>query len=169
MKRREFLSVPVALAAGFAFADPPKVQSLDDSLRWLDTLDKAAHAGTTGAWPLSAVLEHLSQSIEMSMDGYPETKSAVFQSTLGSAALVLFKLRGRMSHGLDEPIPGAPALTGSADWKPAALQLRRAIVRFKGYSGALKPHFAYGGLSRPDFALAHSWHIANHQDDIDVG
>jgi hypothetical protein len=166
MKRREFLIVPLACAGGIAMADLPKVQSLEDSLRWLDRLEKAASVNAVGAWPMGAVLEHLAQSIEMSMDGYPQQKSALFQGTAGSAAFAFFQWRGRMSHGLAEPIPGAPALGAAADWKPAALRLRHAITRFNGYNGALQPHFAYGPLSKTEFALAHHLHIANHQDEI---
>jgi len=147
-------------------ADLPKVQSLDESLRWLDRLEKARSASAIGAWPLGAVLEHLSQSIEMSMDGYPQPRSALFQNTAGSAAFAFFSWRGRMSHGLAEPIPGAPALGAGADFKPAAQRLRNAITRFNGYGGPLKPHFAYGALTKNEFALAHHLHIANHQDEI---
>jgi hypothetical protein len=168
MKRRAFLIVPLAAAGGIAMADMPKVQTLDDSLRWLDRLDKAGSVKAVGAWPLGAVLEHLAQSIEMSMDGFPQPKSALFQGTAGSAAFAYFKWRGRMSHGLAEPIPGAPALSAGADWKPGAARLRQAMTRFNGYSGPLKPHFAYGALTKPEFALAHSLHIANHQDEIVV-
>ena len=147
-------------------ADLPKVQTLDDSLRWLDRIEKAGSVKAVGAWPLGAVMEHLAQSIEMSMDGFPQPRSALFQGTAGSAAFAYFKWRGRMNHGLAEPIPGAPALGAGADWKPAAIRLRQAITRFNGHGGALKPHFAYGALSKPEFALAHSMHIANHQDEI---
>ena len=149
-------------------ADLPKVQSLDDSLRWLDRLEKAGSVKAVGAWPLGAVMEHLAQSIEMSMDGFPQPKSALFQGTAGSAAFAYFKWRGRMNHGLAEPIPGAPALGAGADWRPAAIRLRQAITRFNGHSGPLRPHFAYGALSKPEFALAHNMHIANHQDEIVV-
>jgi hypothetical protein len=149
-------------------ADLPKVQSLDESLRWLDRLEKAPSVKAMGAWPMGAVLEHLAQSIEMSMDGFPQPKPVLFQKTAGSAAFAFFSWRGRMSHGLDEPIPGAPALTASADWKPASVRLRQAITRFNAYSGPLKPHFAYGPLSKAEFALAHSMHVANHQDEIIV-
>ena len=166
MKRREFLFVPLVCAGGIAMADLLQVRSLDDSLRWLDRLEAAARVTATGAWPMGAVLEHLAQSIEMSMDGFPQSKGVLFQSTAGSAAFAFFKWRGRMSHDLAEPIPGAPALGAGADWKPAALRLRQAIVRFNEYSGPLKRHFAYGALSKPEFALAHSLHIANHQDEI---
>lgn len=166
MKRREFLIVSLASAGGIAMADLPQVQSLEASLRWLDGLEKAARVKAIGAWPMGAVLEHLAQSIEMSMDGFPQPKGPLFQRTAGSAAFAFFKWRGRMSHNLAEPIPGAPSLGAGADWRPAALRLRQAITRFNGYSGALKPHFAYGELSKPEFALAHSLHIANHQDEI---
>jgi len=150
-------------------ADLPKVRNLDDAIRWLDRLERAPRAETTGAWPLSAVLDHLAQSIEMSMDGFPQPKSALFQNTAGSAAFAYFKWRGEMSHGLAEPIPGAPALAAGSDWRPGAVRLRQAIVRFQGHTGPLKPHFAYGQLGKPDFALAHAFHIANHQDEISVG
>ena len=149
-------------------ADTPKVQSLDDVLRWLDRLERATQVQSTTDWKMSAVLEHMAQSVDMSMDGFPEPKSALFQSTLGTAAFAVFRLRGKMSHGLTEPIPGAPALPQSEDFKPGIVRLRSAVQRFQAYAGPLKPHFAYGALSRADFALAHTLHIANHQDEITV-
>lgn len=147
-------------------ADLPKVQSLDDALRWLDKLDRAASVRTTGAWPMGAVLEHMAQSVEMSMEGFPQPKSAAFQSTAGAAAFAFFKWRGQMSHSLSEPIPGAPALGAGADWRPGVARLRAAITRFNSHMGELKPHFAYGALSKADFAMAHTLHISNHQDEI---
>lgn len=166
MKRRHFL--PLVAVPGLVWADEPRVQSLAEAQRWLDKLHKSAEAKAIGAWPLSSVLEHLAQSIEMSMDGFPEPKSALFQNTLGAAAFGVFRWRGRMTHSLSEPIPGAPALTAPADWRPAAQRLQAAIIRFEGHQGALKPHFAYGALDKADYALAHSFHIANHQDEIRV-
>jgi len=169
MNRRNYIVTQITLLAGGAMADSPKVQSLDDALRWLDRLDKAASVKSTTTWKMGAVLEHLAQSIEMSLDGFPEPKSTLFQSTLGAAAFTVFRWRGRMSHGLTDVIPGAPVLTQADDWKPGSQRLRAAITRFNAHSGALKPHFAYGALSRADFALAHAFHIANHQDEIVVG
>ena len=150
-------------------ADLPKIRSLDEALRWLDRLEQVPRAKTIGAWPLSAVLDHLAQSIEMSMDGFPQPRGALFQSTVGAGAFAFFKWRGHMSHGLAEPIPGAPALAAGADWRPAATRLRTAVTRFNGHQGALRPHFAYGELAKSDYALAHSFHIANHQDEIVLG
>jgi hypothetical protein len=149
-------------------ADEPKVQSLSEALKWLDKLEKAASVKTSGAWQMLPVLEHLAQSIEFSMNGFPQPKSALFQNTAGAAAFTFFKWRGRMSHGLAEPIPGAAALTTQGEWKPAAARLRTAIDKFNAHSGALMPHFAYGALDKADYALAHAFHIANHQDEIVV-
>ncbi len=169
MQRRHLLLIPLVLlgetAVTHAAAPPAKVQSLSDALRWLDGLEKSK-AKTTGAWPLVAVLNHLAQSVDMSMDGFPQPKSELFQSTVGAAAFTVFKWRRAMSHGLAEPIPGAPALPMQGDVAPAVQRLRDSINRFNAHTGLLKPHFAYGQLSKADFALAHSFHIANHQDEI---
>jgi hypothetical protein len=167
MKRRDFLLVlPVTLSGGPAMADQPQPPSLGDAIRWLDAVERAPAVKATGAWPLGAVLEHLAQSIEMSMDGYPVARGELFQRTAGAAAFAFFRWRGRMNHGLDEAIPGAPSLPAGADWRPGARRLRAAIARFEAHQGALQPHFAYGQLSRGDYALAHAMHIANHQDEI---
>ncbi|HUR90486.1 MAG TPA: DUF1569 domain-containing protein [Ramlibacter sp.] len=142
--------------------------TMAECIRWLDSVEAAPSVRATGAWPLSSVLDHLAQSIEMSMDGYPQPKSALFQKTAGRAAFAVFRMKRRMSHGLDQPIPGAPLLVAGADWKPAAVRLRQAIVRFESHTGPFAPHFAYGALAKPDYALAHCMHIANHQDEIVV-
>jgi hypothetical protein len=159
---------PLVLAAPSLLlaADFGKVQNLSDALRWLDMLEKTPAARSTGTWPLGAVLEHLAQSIDMSMQGFAQPKSALFQNTLGAAAFTVFKWRGKMSHGLAEPIPGAPALTLTQSTSDGAARLRRAIQSFTAHTGALQPHFAYGKLSRADYERAHSFHVANHQDEI---
>ena len=166
MKRRTLLLTPLLAAPGLAGADEPRVATLDDARRWIDRLLAAPGARATGAWPLPAVLEHLAQSIEMSLDGYPQPRSALFQHTAGAAAFAFFGWRGRMHHGLAEPIPGAPALNAAATLPAGAARLRAAIDRFDRHRGALAPHFAYGPLDKAQYALAHSLHIANHQDEV---
>ncbi len=170
MNRRTFVIAQAAVLAAPSLAlASGKVQSLDGALRWLDLLDKSPNARTTGTWPLLAVLEYLSQSIEMSLSGFPAPKSALFQNTVGAAAFTVFQWRGKMSHSLTDSIPGAPALTTQGPWQPGAARLRKAIADFSAHTGALQPHFAYGKLSKNEFALAHTFHIANHQDEITLG
>lgn len=143
------------------------VRSLTEALHWLDAIDRTP-ARSTGQWPLSAVLQHLAQSIEMSMDGFPLPKPRWFQATVGSAAFAVFGWRGQMSHGLAEPIPGAPALDMQQALPLASHRLRAAIQRFEAHTQPLQPHFAYGALSKSDYALAHTLHIADHQREITV-
>jgi hypothetical protein len=170
MQRRQLLKLSAGLALVhsplIALANQITVRSLSDVQPWLDQLIQSQKAHTAQGWPLPAVLEHLAQSIEMSMDGFPEPNSALFQNTVGSAAFAVFKWRGKMSHSLTEAIPGAPALTQPGDKSASAARLRAAIARFESHTGALKPHFAYGNLNKTDYARAHSFHIANHQDEI---
>lgn len=173
MDRRLFL----ALAAGSSLASlhpgasasrtaGAPLRSLDDVSRWLDALERAPGAKATGAWPLVAVFDHLAQSVEMSIDGYPRSKGALFHHTVGTVAFTVFRWRDRMSHALDEPIPGAPPLSTSGDWRTTAVRLRVAMRRFAAHTGPLAPHFAYGTLDKGDYTLAHLWHVANHRDEI---
>jgi hypothetical protein len=114
------------------------------------------------AWNWAQTLIHCAQSIEYSMTGFPQSKSTLFQHTIGSTALTLFSWRGRMTHDLADPIPGAPMLAISADAAQALLRLRSAILQFQQWQAPLKPHFAYGALSKNEYELAHAMHIANH-------
>ncbi|NCT84897.1 MAG: DUF1569 domain-containing protein [Comamonadaceae bacterium] len=113
-------------------------------------------------WNLSQVLQHLAQSIEYSMQGFPALKGAWFRSTIGSAAFALFNARGVMSHDLAEPIPGAPALEASLALKAAVNRLLAAMDAFAQFNGKLRPHFAYGELTKPQYERAHLMHLANH-------
>jgi hypothetical protein len=169
MRRRHLLiALPSMLAMPAVVRAGADATTLDATLRWLDALERSAPGAvrTTGAWPVGTVLQHAAQSIQMSVDGYPAPRGAVFQATVGSAAFSWFKWKGRMTHALDEPIPGAPPLPASSDIAAGAARLRRAIARFNAHSGPLAAHFAYGALDKRDYALAHALHIANHREEI---
>ncbi|MEO6279955.1 DUF1569 domain-containing protein [Roseateles sp.] len=114
------------------------------------------------AWNLSQVMQHLAQSIEYSMQGFPALKGAWFRSSIGSAAFAVFNARGTMSHTLDEPIPGAPTLDASQALKLSVNRLLAAMDAFAQFNGTLRPHFAYGELTKPQYERAHLMHLANH-------
>jgi hypothetical protein len=121
---------------------------------------------STGAWSLGQVLVHAAQSIEYSMDGYPQLKPGWFRHTVGPAALAVFKARGRMSHSLSEPIPGAPSLDAAFALEAAAQRLLAAMDRFEAHTGAFAPHFAYGELGREGYQHAHLMHLNNHWQEV---
>jgi hypothetical protein len=50
----------------------------------------------------------------------------------------------------------------------ARARLLSALKDFEAHQGALKPHFAYGNLSREQYTRAHLMHLANHWTEIAV-
>jgi hypothetical protein len=67
-----------------------------------------------------------------------------------------------MTHDLGEPIPGAPALDAAAAASPAMERLEASMRDFLRWTGPLRPHFAYGALTKPEYERAHALHLANH-------
>lgn len=117
---------------------------------------------TSGAWNLAQVLNHAAQSVEYSLEGFPQPKPAWFRATVGPLAFKVFDARGAMKHPLGAPIPGAPALDAKAPLDAAVQRLIAALDRFERHAGALQPHFAYGALDKPTYARAHLMHLADH-------
>ncbi len=141
----------------------PTWRSARESVLELLFRERVLH-GTT--WTLPQVLQHLAQSIEFSIHGFPELKPAWFRATLGSTAFAFFNARGQMSHALTEPIPGAPALDASLSLKASVQRLLDAMDAFSAYKGEFFPHFAYGKLDREQYERAHLMHIANHWQQL---
>lgn len=117
-------------------------------------------------WTLAQMLQHAAQSIEFSINGFPELKPAWFRASLGAAAWTFFNARGTMSHSLDEPIPGAPALDAERSLKSSVQRLLDAMDAFAAHKGPLAPHFAYGPLTREQYERAHLMHLANHWQQL---
>jgi Protein of unknown function (DUF1569) len=120
----------------------------------------------SGAWTLAQMLNHAAQSIDYSIDGFPEMKSALFRKAVGRVAFAVFEARGNMGHTLTEPIPGAPLLDAQAPLEPAIARVLTALGRFDAHPGALAPHFAYGELDKAQYTRAHLMHLANHWSEV---
>mgnify|MGYP001043073778 CR=1 FL=1 len=175
MNRRQFVTLTGASLLSISVvpavnAEPvSKVSGLTvaDALQTLDQLQKA-EVSTLGKWNLFQVYTHLAQSVEYSMTGYPEQKSWLFKSTVGSLAFSVFSGKGSMNHGLDEAIPGAPALSEEGDPQQALQRLRQSLMDFVAFDGNLQPHFAYGELSKAEYEQAHVMHLNNHLDELEL-
>lgn len=178
VSRRTFMTTTVAV--GVAAASTTGCQkanagdrqlvfaSLKDAQREIDRLAKAANLRSATPWSWPQTLTHCAQSIEYSLTGFPVPKSALFQNTAGTLAFQFFYWRGRMSHDLAEPIPGAPALDTSNDASLALARLQTAIADFQKRTTTLQPHFAYGALNKPAYEHAHAMHLANHLSAFEV-
>jgi hypothetical protein len=182
MTRKEFLTT--STSAGVAFATsgtalhscndstvpdkkrPVVFASLEEAVREFEQIEQAARANKrmeiAGQWNLAQHLTHCAQSIEFSMNGFPEPKSWIFQKTAGALAFALFSARGAMSHNTNEPIPGAAALSPELAVEQAFERLRTSVEAFQRYDKDLAAHFAYGKLSKAEYAKAHTMHLADH-------
>mgnify|MGYP002717062772 CR=1 FL=1 len=134
----------VALGAGF-WALPsgaaPAALSLDGARMVLKDFEGKTLTSIEG-WTPTEVFNHCAQSIEYSLDGYPELKPAWFRHSVGPAAFAVFSARGAMRHPLTEAIPGAAPLAEPASQDAALRRLQAAFERFAAHTGALEPHFA---------------------------
>ncbi len=143
----------------------PAFGSTEGALRTLAAL-KTQAPRTTGAWDLARVLHHAAQSVEYSLLGFPSLNAPWFRATVGPAAATVFSARGRMSHSLTEPIPGAPDIAQGQPLDAAADRAMAALQAFERHTGTLHPHFAYGALSKDDYRRAHLMHFANHWQEV---
>jgi hypothetical protein len=142
--------------------------TLDDARRALVRLP-GAPLRSTGAWDVPEVLHHVAQSVEFSLDGFPQLKPAWFRATLGRLAFAIFSARGRMSHALDAPIPGAPPIASGLPLDTAVARALAALDRFERHGGPLQPHFAYGALDKAAFLRAHLMHLNDHWREFTAG
>ncbi|WP_076540989.1 DUF1569 domain-containing protein [Shewanella sp. UCD-KL21] len=194
MDRRSFLTALVkggavvgagATIAGtatwFSISPAPKPLTIDNVLSQIAQLLAAAVidskpeqaakdtlSTTSVDWDLNQIFTHCAQSVEYSMTGYPQHKAEAFKHTIGASAFALFSAKGKMIHNLAELIPGAPLISKQADYLLALKRLQQSLVDFQQYTGQLQPHFAYGKLSKHEYALAHVMHFNNHMQQIQL-
>lgn len=145
-----------------------RVLTVEAALQKIDALG-TLELGSTGAWNPHQIFSHCAQTIEYSMAGYPAPKSKLFMDTAGKFAFAIFSSQKKMKHGLSEPVAGAPALAeaeAEADAVQGLARLRQAFLDFQQFDGVLAPHFAYGTLSKDEYALAHVLHFSNHLEQI---
>ena len=166
-RRRILLTGMATLATGgLAGCAPGRIERFATWAEARNAVFALAQPGSrwrsNGHWSLSQALQHLAQSIEGSLAGYPRMKPVWFTHTAGAAAHAVFEARGQMTHPLDEPIPGAAPLDAALLPEAAALRLLRAMDVFEAHDGKFAPHFAYGALDKPAYARAHQMHLAAH-------
>ena len=118
------------------------------------------------SWSLAQTLIHCAQSIEYSMTGFPEHHSPLFKNSIGKLAFSAFYTKGKMTHPLDEAIPGAPALDSNVDLELAFNRFIKSLTDFDEFQGELAPHFAYGKLSKHEYEVAHVMHFNNHFQSV---
>ena len=126
---------------------------IDLAFNRLEGLDLSA-IESRGDWGLGRMFSHLAQGVEFSMHGYPVQKPRLFQATVGTLAFKVFSAKGKMSHGLNEPIPGEVINEISAE--DGLGQLWSSLETFRDFDGAMQAQFG----------KAHLLHIENHLEEV---
>lgn len=174
MKRRTSLKILAAggiisaIGGGYNWISKERDHAdltLDLLMKRLDSLALDS-IETTGTWEVARTFNHLAQSVEFSMTGYPVMKPTIFRNSVGKLAFSVFQANGRMTHGLDEEIPGEIVSPDNTNPAQARARLLQSLEKFSAYKESLQPHFAYGGLNKDQYALAHTMHVNNHLEQF---
>ncbi len=184
LSRKQFLklsasavaSVGVAAALSscadndFSFAGRDlRFRDFDDVRAELDLIEaNQAAVVMYQEFTLHKLLIHLSQSIEFSMSGFPETYPDIVQAA-GAIAFDGFAAQGFVVHDLSVPVPSAPTIPEYGDMEAAFARLRLAMETYENFTGVPFEHFAYGSLSYEEFLLANAMHIADHFSMLSYG
>ncbi|MBI4718163.1 MAG: DUF1569 domain-containing protein [Planctomycetes bacterium] len=135
-----------------------EIASVSDIIPEVDRLAASPHR-SLGNWTLAQACKHLADSFDGSIEGF----------NMGRHRFKRWFFRRRMlAHAFTKGIPrGAtvdPALTPPADvdQPQARAELRRAIERYLGHRGRLKPHPLFGRMSRAEWDRLHCVHAAHH-------
>lgn len=120
----------------------------------------------TSRWSLYKILVHCTQTIEYSMEGYPELKPKILQLTIGKIVVNKFLKQGFMKHNLTAPVPGSPEISNNGDEKIAIENLISIIDKFIEYDGELYPHLLFGKLSKDKYDYYFAMHIADHLFEV---
>lgn len=177
MKRRKILAAGLTLGAVAAAGSLGYAKWMQETRLGLLSLPRLIvkleslenrEITSNSLWSPGQIFAHCAQSVNYSMTGFPVHKSESFKSTLGTVAFAAFSLAGKMKHDLAETIPGAPAFDASIDTATAIRQLIASLQTFEAFGGQLAPHFAFGELTKADYALAHAMHIDNHFDELTI-
>lgn len=170
MNRRSFIIAGIATVIAGSGAVTVSAHRYQTNIGVLLTRLESLRGTTfqsSSAWNASQVFQHLAQSVEGSIHGFAELKPAWFRASIGPVALSVFKARGKMTHPLTEPIPGAAELDASVSTDAALDRLLAALKELHNLTQA-QPHFAYGDLSLPDSIAAHQLHIEQHLTTLTV-
>lgn len=138
---------------------PRKLTTFDALLTEVRAVSAEAPLG------FGAAMAHCAQSIECSIDGYPQPAAWPVRALIGPLVLKRFLRQGFMRHDTKAPVAGLswPAELSNDD---GVARLTRAVERFRAHQGPLQPHFAYGAVSRDAYEAVHVMHAANHLDTL---
>jgi hypothetical protein len=137
----------------------PRFHNFDEMLTDADSL-LASGYGRVGNWSLGQTCDHLSKTMERSLDGFPSKMSLPFR-----VLARWFALGGILKHKQFKrrfPAPRYLEPPEVQDDRAALQRLHATVSRLKSHPGELQPHPVFGKLTRSQWQEVHLWHCEHH-------
>ena len=116
---------------------------------------------TVGRWSIAQIFNHLSSSIDQTLDGFPGKPAPwIVRQSVGRIIRTVLLSTGRIMEGAPLPAKYRPA----AELDPQAefATLQAAIHRFGSSNCACQPHPFLGIMPREKWRRFHCIHCAHH-------
>lgn len=117
-------------------------------------------------WSMYHTLVHCAETIEYSMNGYPEMKPAFLRATVGKLAIKKFLRQGYMKHSLVADVAGGRKIKEDGSFEEGKNILLSMIDEFLNYKGKFAPHLLFGNLSREEYDQYFVLHIQDHFSEL---
>jgi len=138
-----------------------RFKNFNDIRQELSALEKGPVV-TTGQWSYFQILEHCRKAVEGSMKGLHRDLSWWKRHVMGPIGMYKTAKDGFIPTGIGSPMKGTPVERMEGDEKTALSQLRQALVDFEKFEGKFSDHPRFGQMSKKNWLLFHSMHLANH-------
>ncbi len=137
-----------------------KFKNFNDARQELDRLSQGP-IETIGNWSYFQILAHCAKAIEGSTKGKTFEMSWWKRHLRGPLFFYYCAWKGAVPSGIGVN-PNKPVERIEGDEKAALAQLHQALEIFEKFEGKLGEHPLMGPLTKKQWALFHSWHLANH-------
>ncbi len=142
-----------------------RFRSLDDARQELTRIESSV-VEATGLWSLGQIYNHLSESLEHCTSSYPRYAPKFLRRTIGPLAFRSMRNKGYMPPGSMNP--DAPRAREDQDAESAMRRLRSALARFEAFDGTHPEHPFFGSLTRDDWRILQTFHLANHLGYVQI-
>jgi Protein of unknown function (DUF1569) len=137
-----------------------RFESLDDIAAEVERLAASKSVRAVGNWSSGQVLQHLTQTMENSIDGFPIFVPVPVRWLLRTFMKRRF-LTKSMPPGFKLPPKAEKMLPPPTDWNVALANFRRAMQRVKS-EVRRSPHPAFGPLTVEEWEQVHCRHSELH-------
>src|SRR5579872_7094235 len=115
---------------------------------------------TAGNWSLGQICNHLTGTLQSSIEGFPIKMPWLMRVTIGKLAKKKILTSGKMDEGIKIPERFCPK--PGLDARAEVEALRAAFRLYAAHAGPVADHPMFGPMSRAEWDRLHCIHCAHH-------